>query len=174
MFHSFIQYLFFLPSFTNVLMVYAFCNLHDVSWGTKGDTGQPSKDAAPVKVKQTQEGVMTAVVDLPVNQSDIDAMYEVYLRSVQIKPSNQKSNIDPKQAQEDYFRLFRTRVVMAWVLSNILLIALMTNDTISSALNIVSTSNGLNRNIYLTVMLVSHGIIHWVSGSLLFYHSFDS
>jgi cellulose synthase/poly-beta-1,6-N-acetylglucosamine synthase-like glycosyltransferase len=24
------------PSFTNVLNVYAFCNLHDVSWGTKG------------------------------------------------------------------------------------------------------------------------------------------
>lgn len=25
------------PSFTNVLNVYAFCNLHDVSWGTKGE-----------------------------------------------------------------------------------------------------------------------------------------
>jgi len=38
MFNSFIQYLLLLPSFTNILMVYAFCNTHDVSWGTKGST----------------------------------------------------------------------------------------------------------------------------------------
>jgi len=36
MFSSFLQYLFLAPSFTNVLNVHAFCNLHDVSWGTKG------------------------------------------------------------------------------------------------------------------------------------------
>lgn len=29
---SFVQYLFFLPSFINILNVYSFCNLHDVSW----------------------------------------------------------------------------------------------------------------------------------------------
>lgn len=33
---SFIQYTLLLPSFVNILMVYALCNLHDVSWGTKG------------------------------------------------------------------------------------------------------------------------------------------
>ena len=31
MFHSFPQYMLLAPSFTNVLNVYAFCNLHDVS-----------------------------------------------------------------------------------------------------------------------------------------------
>lgn len=31
MFTSFFQYLLLAPSFTNVLNVYAFCNLHDVS-----------------------------------------------------------------------------------------------------------------------------------------------
>ena len=36
MFSSFPQYLLLAASFTNVLNVYAFCNLHDVSWGTKG------------------------------------------------------------------------------------------------------------------------------------------
>ena len=34
MFTSFGQYLALAPSFTNVLNVYAFCNLHDVSVGT--------------------------------------------------------------------------------------------------------------------------------------------
>lgn len=30
---SFVQYMLMLPSFVNVLMVYAFCNLHDVRYG---------------------------------------------------------------------------------------------------------------------------------------------
>lgn len=54
------------PSFTNVLNVYAFCNLHDVSWGTKGSDkaealpsvtstkkadGKVVDDAIPVRLK---------------------------------------------------------------------------------------------------------------------------
>ena len=38
MLSSFPQYMLIAPSFTNVLNVYAFCNLHDVSWGTKGES----------------------------------------------------------------------------------------------------------------------------------------
>lgn len=33
---SFFQYIIMLPSFVNIFMVYAFCNTHDLSWGTKG------------------------------------------------------------------------------------------------------------------------------------------
>jgi chitin synthase len=36
MFHSFPQYLVLMSTYINVLMVYAFNNWHDVSWGTKG------------------------------------------------------------------------------------------------------------------------------------------
>jgi hypothetical protein len=45
---SFIQYLLLLPSYVNILLIYAFCNLHDVSWGTKGDNGS-SKDLGQAK-----------------------------------------------------------------------------------------------------------------------------
>jgi chitin synthase len=45
---SFVQYLLLLPSYVNILLIYAFCNLHDVSWGTKGDNGA-SKDLGQVK-----------------------------------------------------------------------------------------------------------------------------
>jgi chitin synthase len=34
-FSSMIQYLLILPTYNNVFMIYSFCNLHDVSWGTK-------------------------------------------------------------------------------------------------------------------------------------------
>ena len=26
------------PTYINILNVYAFCNTHDITWGTKGDT----------------------------------------------------------------------------------------------------------------------------------------
>jgi chitin synthase len=39
MFTSFLQYLFFLPAFNNILSVYSFCNLHDVSWVFASNSG---------------------------------------------------------------------------------------------------------------------------------------
>jgi len=32
---GFLSYLLLIPMFTNVLQVYAMCNLHDVSWGNR-------------------------------------------------------------------------------------------------------------------------------------------
>lgn len=37
MFTSAAQYFILLPSYICTLQVYAFCNTHDVTWGTKGD-----------------------------------------------------------------------------------------------------------------------------------------
>ncbi|KAG2045467.1 hypothetical protein BDR06DRAFT_978194 [Suillus hirtellus] len=52
MFTSFIQYMFLLPSYVNILstvtQMYAMCNLHNVTWGTKGDNGS-SKDLGRAK-----------------------------------------------------------------------------------------------------------------------------
>ena len=36
---AFFCYLFMIPTFVNMLTIYAYCNTHDVSWGTKGLTG---------------------------------------------------------------------------------------------------------------------------------------
>jgi hypothetical protein len=52
LFHSMPQYLLIAPSFTNILNVYAFCNLHDVSWGTKGS----DKVEALPAVKSSKDG----------------------------------------------------------------------------------------------------------------------
>jgi len=35
------SFLFFTPSYMHTLIIYAFCNVHDISWGTKGlDTNE--------------------------------------------------------------------------------------------------------------------------------------
>lgn len=60
---SFIQYLLLLPSYVNILLIYAFCNLHDVSWGTKGDNGA-SKDLGQAK-KVEKDGKEMVCLDDP-------------------------------------------------------------------------------------------------------------
>ncbi|KAJ3054612.1 Chitin synthase, class 1, partial [Quaeritorhiza haematococci] len=160
-------------------MVYAFCNLHDVSWGTKGDNLPSSTDSAPVTVEKIEGGKMQATVDLPVHQTDIDAVYELYLREIATPPSESrgdgaaaggggsgggevgrkgKPKKDPKLKQEDYFKLFRTRVVLLWVVTNLLLIMMMTTPEIADTLGIVvegppGAGRGQRQNRYLTAIL---------------------
>ena len=84
------------PSFPCVLSV---CNLHDVSWGTKGDN--VPLDLAPV-VGKTKEGESKQVVttDLPVDQGDIDAAYEMFLRELSKKREKEGKGGDAKLKQE--------------------------------------------------------------------------
>ena len=72
MFTSFFQYLCLAPSFTNVLNVYAFCNLHDVSWGTKG-----SDKAEGLPSVSSKKGKEEAVVEEATrNKEDLDAHFK--------------------------------------------------------------------------------------------------
>ena len=57
---SFLQYILLSPTYVNVLNVYAFCNLHDFSWGTKGDTTVSTDLGA---VTATGKGVVEIVLE---------------------------------------------------------------------------------------------------------------
>ncbi|KAG8738149.1 Chitin synthase, class 1 [Ceratobasidium sp. 414] len=109
---SFIQYLLMAPSYINVLNVYAFANVHDVSWGTKGDN-KVSNDlgAAPVG---KDKGTVEATV--PTDQRDINAAYEDAMAVINSKPPVVDQKRDAATKQEDYYRSFRTK----WVASGLL------------------------------------------------------
>ncbi|CAL1701071.1 unnamed protein product [Somion occarium] len=111
---SFLQYLLLAPSFTNVLNVYAFCNLHDVSWGTKGsDKAEALPSVSSKKGKDPENAV---VEDSVRNKEDLDAHFkETVTRAVtklQVKEEVEKPTMD------DENRTFRTRLVSFWMLSN--------------------------------------------------------
>ena len=59
-----------LPSYINVLTVYALANLHDVSWGTKGSTTAAALPA--VKAQVDEEGFVIADVSVATNRADLD------------------------------------------------------------------------------------------------------
>ncbi|KAJ3287240.1 Chitin synthase, class 2 [Borealophlyctis nickersoniae] len=154
------MYLLMLPSFVNILMVYAFCNLHDVTWGTKGDN--VPVDLAPVMAKRkTDAGKQVVTTDLPVDQGDIDTNYELLLRELAKKEDKgaekKKKVVDVKLKQEDYFKLYRTRVVLLWIISNFLLVMILTTPQIASKMGISPDPKAFNP--YLTFILWSVAIL---------------
>jgi len=124
---SFLQYLLLAPSYISVLNVYAFANVHDISWGTKGD----NKVATDLGVVQTsKEGDKdTADTNLPTDEKDINAAYDDALHVLSTKPPKAVEHVDEKTKQEDYYKAFRTNVLLAWTLSNGVLAAAITSAT---------------------------------------------
>ncbi|PGH23943.1 chitin synthase C [Polytolypa hystricis UAMH7299] len=129
MFTSSWAYFLFMPSSINVLMVYAFCNWHDVSWGTKGsDTQAEALPSAQTK-KNDSLSSKTATpfieeVDKP--QADIDTQFESTVKralSAYAEPEEKKeTNLD------DSYKSFRTNLVLLWTLSNALLVLGIMNE----------------------------------------------
>lgn len=117
--------LFYFPSsYVNVLNVYAFCNTHDVSWGTKGDTID-NMDLGAVKstTKEGAEGEVT--VNVPTQEHDINETYLQAVASLRDKTQEQEQKRDAKTKQEDYYKAFRTRLVLLWCASNGLLVSIV-------------------------------------------------
>ncbi|KAI0018776.1 glycosyltransferase family 2 protein [Xylariomycetidae sp. FL0641] len=117
---SFIQYLLLTPTYVNVLNVYAFCNTHDISWGTKGDD---KPDELP-KV-DTKDG--KGKTDLP-DEGDLNAQYERELavfskKHVEVKKP--PTEAQKAEAELDYYRWIRTLVVLIWMITNFGLVALV-------------------------------------------------
>lgn len=129
MFTSFIQYILLSPSYTNVLNIYAFCNTHDVSWGTKGDN-TVATDLGVVKAKKDESGNLEVEVEVPVEEKDINSMYHDAEIELSKKFEPEKQHRDAKTKQEDYYRSFRTRLVLCWIISNLALVVAITNTTV--------------------------------------------
>jgi len=90
--------------FTNVFVQFA--NVHDVSWGTKGDHKVPT-DLGVVSVGKNTNEVEVAV---PTAETDINAAYEDAILVLSSKPPKEEQKVDPATKQEDYYKTFRTNV----------------------------------------------------------------
>jgi chitin synthase len=126
MFTSLFPYIFMSPSYINVLNIYAFCNTHDVSWGTKGDNGV-NTDLGVVKGKKTKDGEHEVEVSAPTEQKDLNEQYDeacLDLKATFVPPPEK---VDAKTQQEDYYRSFRTKLVTSWIFSNLVLVVIIIN-----------------------------------------------
>lgn len=116
MFTSSAQYFALLPSYICTLQIYAFCNTHDISWGTKGDnTIHTDLGTADGK------GKSTVLVDMPSEQLDIDSGYDEALRNLRDRIEVAAPGVSESTAQEDYYRAVRTYMVVCWMVANAIL-----------------------------------------------------
>ncbi|EHA52383.1 Chitin synthase, class 3 [Pyricularia oryzae] len=152
MFTSLVQYMLLSPTFTNVLNVYAFCNTHDISWGTKGDD-KPDK----LPSVSTKDGAGKA--DLP-DEADLNTMYERELAVFAQKHVEEKKALTPSQLDEkqlDYYRGVRTVVVLLWMVTNFGLAAVVLStaglDRITPNTN--AETKEQRATIYMAVVLYS-------------------
>lgn len=152
---SFLQYMLLTPTFTNILNVYAFCNTHDVSWGTKGDDKVEKLPSVNTKDGQGK-------TDLP-DEGDLNAQYQREVSVFSVKYKEIKSEPTEAQLQEkqmDYYRGVRTGVVLIWMISNFALAAVVLS---SAGLERITPGNEQDienqqterSNIYMAVVLWS-------------------
>ncbi|KAH7915695.1 glycosyltransferase family 2 protein [Hygrophoropsis aurantiaca] len=146
---SFTQYLLMSPSYVAVLNVYAFANIHDISWGTKTDV-PPSQGSNPARLVKGGQHVR---LNIPSLKEEIDKGYEEALEDLKKdKPLVADPKPDPTHS-EDFFRAIRTNVLLAWVVSNALLASIVSSSipTVRSVeLGDVKSSSG-----YFTFILYS-------------------
>ncbi|TGZ76561.1 hypothetical protein EX30DRAFT_324544 [Ascodesmis nigricans] len=122
MFTCFPQYLLMASSYTNVLNVYAFCNWHDVSWGTKGSD---KADVLP-SAKTKSEGEVKVIEEADRPQADIDSAFEVTVKRA-LQPFVPVVEAEEKNL-EDSYKSFRTRLLAGWIFLNAGLAAIITSD----------------------------------------------
>jgi len=143
------------PSYINVLNVYAFANVHDVSWGTKGDN-TVAKALGTVATGKTGE----VEAEVPTDEKDIDTLYEDAIHVLNTKPPKAESKVDAGTKQEDYYRTFRTNVLLAWVLSNGILGAVIVSTNAKAATGTGGANTAVNG--YMAFLLYSVAILAFV------------
>ncbi|KAG7665026.1 CHS1 [[Candida] subhashii] len=124
---SSIQYFLMIPSYTCTLQIFAFCNTHDVSWGTKGDNNPTEDKSNQYIIERNDRGEFEAVII----DTNIDEVYLETLYNIRSKRSSNKlnvgNNIVTKQVLEgeDYAKDVRTKVVLVWMIANLFFIMTM-------------------------------------------------
>ncbi|MCJ1314956.1 Chitin synthase, class 2 [Xylographa vitiligo] len=141
MFTSSAQYFALLPSYICTLQVYAFCNTHDVTWGTKGDNVIHTDLGAAVG-----KAGNTVSLEMPSEQLDIDSGYDEALRNLRDRLEVPVPGVSEAQQQEDYYRAVRTYMVVAWMVANAVL---------AMAVSEAYDSTNVTSNFYLKFLLWS-------------------
>ncbi|VEU24422.1 DEKNAAC105668 [Brettanomyces naardenensis] len=127
---SSLQYFLMLPAYTCLLQIYAYCNTHDVTWGTKGDN-LPVSTLGKATIERDEKGQEVIRLEIVGEQRDIDSMYSENLYKLKERRKQPEEMRDgaqerPKISAQDYYRDIRSRVVLFWVIMNVILIMTIT------------------------------------------------
>lgn len=137
------QYFLLLPSYICTLQVYAFCNTHDVTWGTKGDNVIRTDLGGAIGKGGSGS---TVELEMPSEQLDIDSGYDEALRNLRDRVEVSEPPVSEAQMQEDYYKSVRTYMVVVWMIAN---------GILAMAVSEAYGSSGIGDNFYLRFILWS-------------------
>ncbi|KAL2022614.1 hypothetical protein VTK56DRAFT_4958 [Thermocarpiscus australiensis] len=143
MFTSAVQYFVLLPSYICTLQIYAFCNTHDVTWGTKGDNVMRT-DLGGAVAKKGGGGSTVVELEMPSEQLDIDSGYDEALRNLRDRVEVAAPAVSDEQLQQDYYKSVRTYMVVTW---------LVANATLAMAVSEAYGGSAIGDNFYLRFIL---------------------
>lgn len=140
---SIFQSILLIPFYINILVVYAFCNIHDVSWGTKGDNNHNGggSGAQPVVLGAGVKDVVIQVSEIKKNVGDT---YDDVVMKLKVGEPEGKQSRDAATKKSDYYKQFRTNVVLTWVFSNIILVFFFTSEIWESYIKRTYGENAYN------------------------------
>ncbi|GAA5985410.1 hypothetical protein JCM11641_000148 [Rhodosporidiobolus odoratus] len=162
MFTCFIQYMLFMPSYISVLTIYSFANLHDLAWGTKGDT--TVKDLGSAKKSKTADGKEVLEVSLPTKEDDVDELWIHMKKEMATPPPKVEQKRSADQKQQDHYANIRTNTLICYLGMNMGIVVFFTSTVWT---NFVFSRTNSNTNYYTVA-------IFWAVAGLAAFRFFGS
>ncbi|CEG46799.1 chitin synthase 1 [Plasmopara halstedii] len=97
---TFVHYMALIPSFVNIFSIYSFCNLQNLSWGTKGLHDDPLQTALS-------------------GETETDK-YKGIIANRRAVEDRRRQEIERTETRRDIFEAFRTNILLSWVSSNLI------------------------------------------------------
>ncbi len=148
---SFIQYMLFLPAFANVLPIYSFSNLHDLAWGTKGDTSVKNLGGA----KKAGDGKDEVEVKIPTAPEDVDALWLEMKKDVGTPYVEKHVKRDVHTKQADHYANVRTNTLLCYLGLNMVLVIFFTSSYWTNLTAAKASAGSTNSNLYMVVICKS-------------------
>lgn len=93
-------------------------------------------------------------VSIPTDDGDLNAQYEAEMRKIVMKAPPEKREFSASEKQEDYYKGFRSRVVIFWLVCNFGLVAVVLSTAGLERIT-ASTNDSTKSTVYLAVVLWS-------------------
>ncbi|KAI9204452.1 chitin synthase-domain-containing protein [Polychytrium aggregatum] len=157
-FTSSLQYILWLPGYVNLISVFAFTNLHDVSMELRPepsptlgmDSVQSYSD--PLSRKHTQLASTGVPDDLDEQYMHFNKLRQSQQKDLSARPAKQKT--DHTTEQTDYFKMLRTQIILGWLVANGVLCWAFTGAPYVKSLNMYPHPEfGIQMNLFLVGLI---------------------
>jgi chitin synthase len=154
----FVQYILLLPTYVNVLNIYAFANIHDVLWGTKDVPVSKDLGLAKTVGKNKAEAVLVA----PGDRAEVDEAYYATLESLRHAEPPQRAPLLQRAKDDLYYAFIRTVTILVWMLTNAIVVVVVLNtaglDTFTGVDRAQQTMNKHAQTFLLIILWIVAGL----------------